>query len=384
MSERPAIRLDRLGKRFRVNQREPGLRAAVRALFVREHVEVDAVVELSFEVPSGQRVGFLGPNGAGKTTTLKMLAGLLHPTSGHAEVLGHEPARRSHEFLRSIALVMGQKRQLSWDLPALDTYELNRVVFDIEKSVHAKRLAELVELLDIGGVVRKPVRTLSLGERMKCELVAALLHAPSVLFLDEPTIGMDVSMQLAMREFVREHNRRTGATVVLTSHYMEDVAALCERILVIDGGKLRFDGSIEALVRRTRPLRRVSVRAQTLPSPAELEDLGQVIATEPPRLTLDVAPERVPEAVGRLLALPGSHDLEVTDAPLEEVMRDLFQRQKTEGKDAEAEAGAAAEGRDVSSEVAAAEAGAAVAAHAAGIRVAAATEAEAEPEEAGP
>jgi ABC-2 type transport system ATP-binding protein len=338
MSEEPAIRLDRLGKRFRVNQREPGLRAAMRALFVREHVEVDAVVELSFEVPRGQRVGFLGPNGAGKTTTLKMLAGLLHPTSGRAEVLGHEPAKRSHEFLRSIALVMGQKRQLSWDLPALDTYELNRVVFDVERSVHAKRLAELVELLDIGAVVRKPVRTLSLGERMKCELVAALLHGPQVLFLDEPTIGMDVSMQLALREFVREHNRRTGATVVLTSHYMEDVAALCERILVIDGGRLRFDGSLEALVRRTRPLRRVSVRAEVLPSTAELAVLGQVVASEPPRLTLDVAPERVPEAVTRLLALPGSHDLEVTDAPLEEVMRDLFQRQRVQGPGAEAEA----------------------------------------------
>lgn len=346
MSEGPAIRLERLGKRFRVNQREPGLRAAVRALFVREHVEVDAVVDLSFEVPQGQRVGFLGPNGAGKTTTLKMLAGLLHPTSGRAQVLGHEPARRSHAFLRSIALVMGQKRQLSWDLPALDTFELNRVVFDVERGVHAKRLAELVALLDIGAVVRKPVRTLSLGERMKCELVAALLHAPQVLFLDEPTIGMDVSMQLAMREFVREHNRRTGATVVLTSHYMEDVAALCERILVIDEGRLRFDGSIEALVRRTRPLRRVSVRAQVLPEAAALAELGQVIAREPPRLTLDVAPERVPEAVARLLALPGSHDLEVNDAPLEEVMRDLFQRQRERKGDragAEATAETAAE-----------------------------------------
>ncbi|MCX4240876.1 ABC transporter ATP-binding protein [Paraliomyxa miuraensis] len=324
MGEVPAIRLDRLGKRFRVSQREPGLRAALRALFVRTHVEIDAVCELSFEVPQGQRVGLLGPNGAGKTTTLKMLAGLLHPTSGRAQVLGHEPARRSHELLRSIALVMGQKRQLSWDLPALDTYELNRVVFDVERSVHQLRLTELVELLELGEVVRKPVRTLSLGERMKCELVAALLHGPRVLFLDEPTIGMDVAMQLALRDFVREHNRRTGATVVLTSHYMEDVAALCERILVIDGGRLRFDGSIEALVRRTRPLRRVSVRADALPTDDELRALGQVVEREPPRMALDVAPERVPEAVARLLALPGSHDLAVADAPLEEVMRELF------------------------------------------------------------
>lgn len=324
MSEGPAILLDRLGKRFSVNQREPGLRAALRALWKREHVDVHAVRELSFEVPRGQRVGFLGPNGAGKTTTLKLLAGLLHPTSGEARVLGHEPARRSHVFLRSIALVMGQKRQLSWDLPALDTYELNRVVFDVERAVFRRRLDELVARLELGDVVRKPVRTLSLGERMKCELVAALLHGPQVLFLDEPTIGMDVSMQLALREFVHEHNRSTGATVVLTSHYMEDVAALCERILVIDQGQLRFDGSIEALVRRTRPLRRVSVRADVLPAAAELEGLGQVVELEAPRMALDVAPERVPEAVARLLALPGSRDLSVADAPLEEVMRELF------------------------------------------------------------
>ncbi len=324
MSEGPAIRLDRLGKRFRVNQREPGLWSAFKALFVREYVEVDAVHELSFEIPRGQRVGFLGPNGAGKTTTLKMLAGLLYPTSGRAEVLGHEPAQRSSAFLRSIALVMGQKRQLSWDLPALDTFELNRVVFDVARPVYEQRLAELIELLDLAAIVRKPVRTLSLGERMKCELVAALLHGPQVLFLDEPTIGMDVSMQLAMREFVREYNRRTGATVVLTSHYMEDVAALCERIVVIDEGTLRFDGSIDALVRRIRPLRRVSVRAEQLPSAEQLADLGELAHHEPPLLALDVAPERVPEAVARLIALPGSHDLAVADAPLEEVMRELF------------------------------------------------------------
>lgn len=326
MSETPAIQLDRLGKRFRVHQREGGLMPALRALFRREWIEVDAVRELSFAIPRGQRVGFLGPNGAGKTTTLKLLAGLLHPTSGRAEVLGHEPARREHAFLRSIALVMGQKRQLSWDLPALDTFELLRVAFDVAKPVYQQRLTELVELLDLHAVVRKPIRTLSLGERMKCEVVAALLHGPQVLFLDEPTIGMDVSMQLAMREFVREYNRRTGATIVLTSHYMEDVAALCERIIVIDGGQLRFDGSIEALVRRIRPLRRVSVRADVLPDASQLAALGHPILIEAPRLELDVAPDRVSEAVALLIGLPGSRDLAVADAPLEQVMRELFAR----------------------------------------------------------
>jgi ABC-2 type transport system ATP-binding protein len=327
----PAIELDRLAKRFRVNARAPGLGAALRALVKREYVEVEAVRALSFAIPAGQRVGFLGPNGAGKTTTLKLLSGLLHPSGGSARVLGYEPARREHAFLRSIALVMGQKRQLSWDLPALDTYELLRVAYDVARPVYAQRLAELVELLELDAVVRKPVRTLSLGERMKCEVVGALLHAPQVLFLDEPTIGMDVAMQLAMREFVREYNRRTGATIVLTSHYMEDVAALCERIIVIDGGTLRFDGSIESLVREIRPLRRVSVQADALPDGERLAALGNPIRVEPPLLELDVAPEAVASVIVELLALPGSRELSVADAPLEEVMRELFARKAEAG-----------------------------------------------------
>jgi ABC-2 type transport system ATP-binding protein len=327
----PAIALDRLSKRFRVHKREPGLRATVRALFRREWIEVEAVRELSFAIEAGERVGFRGPNGAGKTTTLKMLAGLLHPSSGAATVLGFEPAARRSEYLLRIALVMGQKRQLSWDLPALDTFELNRVIFEVPRADYQRRLAQMIEMLAIGEVVRKPVRTLSLGERMKCELVAALLHGPEILFLDEPTIGMDVSMQLAIREFIRDYHREHDATLILTSHYMEDVAALCDRILVIDEGQLRFDGSIGELVRRIRPLRRVGVRIGASLDPSarlELEQLGELIADEPPRLTLDVAPERVPAAVARLLSLPDAADLEVHDAPLEEVMRELFARRR--------------------------------------------------------
>ncbi len=329
VADEPAISLDRLDKRFRVNQREPGLWAALRTLVKREYVEVEAVRELSFTIARGERVGFLGPNGAGKTTTLKMLAGLLHPSGGQARVLGFEPARRRPEFLRRIALVMGQKRQLSWDLPPLDTFELNRVVFDVRRDLYEARLAEMIELLDVGKVVRKPVRTLSLGERMKCELIAALLHEPEILFLDEPTIGMDVSMQLAIREFIREYHRRHQATLVLTSHYMDDVSALCERILVIDEGRLRFDGGIDELVRRIRPLRRVAVRKSGgLESPmrAQLEQLGQIVESDAGRVAIDVEPGRVPEAVAELLALAGASDLEVRDAPLEEVMRELFAR----------------------------------------------------------
>lgn len=327
MGETPAIRLDGLSKRFRVSRRDPGIWAAMRALFRREYTQVEAVRELSFAIAAGERVGFLGPNGAGKTTTLKMLAGLLHPSGGEARVLGFRPHERRPEFLRSIALVMGQKRQLSWDLPALDTFELNRVVYEVDRASYDARLAEMIELLAIEDIVRKPVRTLSLGERMKCELVAALLHGPKVLFLDEPTIGMDVSMQLAIRDFVRAYNERHGATVVLTSHYMEDVAALCDRILVIDEGRLRFDGGIDELIRRIRPLRRVAVRVAAAPDEAaraELEDIGELVEDRPPRLALDVDPEAVPAAVAKLLALAGARDLEVRDAPLEEVMRELF------------------------------------------------------------
>ncbi|MCA9684927.1 MAG: ATP-binding cassette domain-containing protein, partial [Myxococcales bacterium] len=269
--------------------------------------------------------------GAGKTTTLKMLAGLLHPSAGTAEVLGFRPHERRPAFLQRIALVMGQKRQLSWDLPAVDTFELNRVIFEIERPVYERRLAQMRELLALGDLIHKPVRTLSLGERMKCELLAALLHGPQVLFLDEPTIGVDVAMQLAIREFVRDYNRNEGATILLTSHYMEDVAALCDRILVIDEGALRFDGGLDQLVRRIRPLRRVAValagESGCALDPAvrlELEALGTLAQVAAPRLALDVEAERVPEAVARLLALPGARDLEVRDAPLEEVMRELF------------------------------------------------------------
>ncbi len=321
----PHVRALGLTKQFRVPRRAPGLRAAMRALFRREYSDVAAVRDLSFTLAAGERVGFLGPNGAGKTTTLKLLAGLLHPSAGTIEVAGFTPASRAPEFLRTISLVMGQKRQLSWDLPAVDTFAFHRVVYDIEPAVYRRRLDELVTLLAISEVMHRPVRQLSLGERMKCELVAALLHGPTLLFLDEPTIGMDVAMQLAIREFIRRYNREHGATILLTSHYMEDVAALCPRILVIDGGSLRFDGTISELTRRIRPLRRVSVYADALPAAEALAELGHVITADRGHLVLDVAPPQVPAVVQALLALPGAHDLGVHDAPLEEVMRELFQ-----------------------------------------------------------
>ena len=322
----PAVVAKGLSKRFEVARRGAGVGAALRALFRRETEVVDAVVDLSLSINAGERVGLLGPNGAGKTTTLKMLAGLLHPTGGSLEVVGYEPRRRSPAFLRSIAMVMGHKRQLSWDLPAIDTFELHRVVYDIGREDYRRRLDQLVTLLRVSEIIHKPVRTLSLGERMKCELVAALLHGPRVLFLDEPTLGMDVSMQLALRDFIRAYNEEHGATVLLTSHYMEDVAALCPRIVVIDGGALRFDGGLGELTRRIRPRRRIRVAADRIPELAALSELGAVIERHAGSLVLDVEPGAIERVVPELLALPGSRDLEIRDAPLEEVMRELFDR----------------------------------------------------------
>src|SRR5207249_6355244 len=243
----PAIHVADLRKTFTVPVREGGFLAAVRSFVRLQHREVHAVSGVSFEIAPGEVVGFLGPNGAGKTTTLKMLSGLLYPTSGDVRVLGHVPSRREAAYLRQITMVMGNRNQLQWDLPALDSYELLRAIYRLHPDDFRKTRDEFIELLDLGDLVRKPVRNLSLGERMKVETAAALLHRPQVLFLDEPTIGLDVTMQKRIRSFVAEYNRRCGATVLLTSHYMADVQALCKRVIVIHHARLLFDGQLTAL-----------------------------------------------------------------------------------------------------------------------------------------
>ena len=242
-----AVRVDGLLKVFDVPERDEGLKAATKSLVRRKTREVRAVDGISFEVAPGEIVGFLGPNGAGKTTTLKMLSGLLYPSGGVAAVLGHVPSKRERAFLSRIALVMGNRNQLQWDLPALDSYELNRAIYRIPRDDFLPVRDELIELLEIGDLVRKPVRQLSLGERMKAEIVGSLLHRPQVLFLDEPTIGLDVTMQKRIREFVARYRQRHEATVMLTSHYMADVEALCERVVVIHHGRILFDGDLSEL-----------------------------------------------------------------------------------------------------------------------------------------
>jgi ABC-2 type transport system ATP-binding protein len=322
------IEVDRLVKHYRVHERPPGVAAALRSLFSRPMRVVKAVDEISFKIEAGERVGFLGPNGAGKTTTLKMLSGLLFPTSGNARVGGYIPFERKPEFLRSIMLVAGQKQQLLWDLPPAETFELNRAIYDLRREDYRATLDELVSVLQLEGLLQKPVRQLSLGERMKCELAAALLHRPRVLFLDEPTIGLDVTMQAAVRDFIRRHNERHGVTVILTSHYMEDVAALCPRVIAIDRGRLVWDGSLTALVRETRPEKRISLKLAAPVNGADLELAGaRVLSQTDLEVELQVSQAQLPAAVTALLSRLRVVDLTVGDAPLEEVLSDLFARQ---------------------------------------------------------
>jgi len=318
------IEVDHLRKWYRVHRREPGLKAALRSLFVRPHEDVKAVEDISFSVGAGERVGFLGPNGAGKTTTLKVLAGLLYPTEGRVAVAGFRPQDRARGFLRQITLVMGQKQQILWDLPPSETFLLNRAIYDIPRKEYDATMAELTELLDLGPLLGKPARQLSLGERMKCELAVALLHRPKVLFLDEPTIGLDVSMQATVRGFIRAYNERFGATVLLTSHYMEDVAALCPRVMVIDKGRMIFDGALPDLIRRVRPDKRVLLRFSKPVERRDLEPLGRVIEHGDAEAIVQVTQESLQAAVARALSTLPLRDLTVEDPPLEEVMRDLF------------------------------------------------------------
>ena len=320
------IRVRGLRKHYQVHERPPGLAAAFRSLVHRNYKTIAAVDGIDLSIARGERVGFLGPNGAGKTTTLKVLAGLLHPTSGEVGVDGHEPKRREDVFLKKIMLVLGQKQQLLWDLPPSDTFELNRAVYDVPRAEFQATMKELDELLELGPLVNKPARTLSLGERMKCELAAALVHRPRVLFLDEPTIGLDVTMQASVREFIERYNTRYGATVLLTSHYMEDVQRLCPRVIVIDKGKLVYDGALAALIAQIRPDKRVVLRFSRPVAPGDLAGLGTVVRHGPGESVLDVHKDAVNRVVTEALARLPVSDLTVESPPLEEVMSELFAR----------------------------------------------------------
>jgi ABC-2 type transport system ATP-binding protein len=331
------IVVEHLVKRYKVHSRQPGIAAAARSLFRRQYDVVKAVDDISFTIEPGERVGFLGPNGAGKTTTLKVLSGLLVPTSGSVRVLGYIPSARQHAFLSQIMLVAGQKNQLLWDLPPVDTFELNRAIYGVKRSEYRERLDELVALLEIDEVVTKPTRQLSLGERMKCELAAALLHQPLLLFLDEPTIGLDVTMQTVVRRFIRTYTERYGATMLLTSHNMDDVDRLCERIIIIDHGRLLYDGSLAGLVRETRPEKRVTLQLGQPVATADLTGLGRIVEHAEVRVMLQVSQPELQGVIQAALTRLPVVDLTVEEPPLEEILADLFARSRRE-RAAQAEA----------------------------------------------
>jgi len=322
------VHVDSLTKTFVVPEREAGLRASVKALVKRRHREVHAVEAISFEIGPGEVVGFLGPNGAGKTTSLKMLSGLLYPTSGVARVLGHIPSKREREFLSRITLVMGNRNQLQWDLPALDSFELNRAIYRVPRSDFTPLRDELIELLDVGDLVRKPVRNLSLGERMKVEVVGSLLHRPQVLFLDEPTIGLDVTMQKRIRSFIAEYNRRYEATVLLTSHYMADVEALCKRVVVIHHGRILYDGPLTGLADQFAAYKTIGVAVEN--GNADLSRYGEVIHTEGDWITLRVPRADTSSVTARLLTEEQVLDLNVEDPPIEDVIELVFAQERPE------------------------------------------------------
>jgi ABC-2 type transport system ATP-binding protein len=316
------VHVSELTKVFKVPEREPGLRAAGKALIRRKTREVHAVDAISFDIEPGEVVGFLGPNGAGKTTTLKMLAGLLYPTSGEARVLGHVPSRREKDYLRRMTMVMGNRNQLQWDIPALDSFELNRAIYRLRREDYLSMRDELVELLDVGDLVRKPVRNLSLGERMKVEIVGSLLHRPMVLFLDEPTIGLDVTMQKRIRTFVAEYNQRHGATVLLTSHYMADVEALCKRVIVIHHGQILFDGALANLANEFAAYKTIGVLLED--GNAELDRYGEVISRDGDRAVLRVPKAETSRVAARLLSEHEVLDLTIEEPPIEDVIEMVF------------------------------------------------------------
>ena len=321
----PTIQVKQLSKTYQVPEREGGFGAAVRSFFKRKYKEVKAVQQVDFTIEQGEVVGFLGPNGAGKTTTLKMLSGLLHPSGGSANVLGFTPWELKPDYLRSMTLVMGQRNRLSWDIPAADSFLLNQAIYRIPDDEYKATYKELDELLELEPLMKKPVRNLSLGERMKCEIAAGLLHRPKVLFLDEPTIGLDITGQVRIREFLNEYNKRTGATILLTSHYMADVTALCERIIIIHHGQLKYDGGINDLSKKIAPFKLIGVMLADADS-HDLSKYGEVVQNEEDaeKRYIQVKAEEVTRVTSRLLADLPIHDITIADPPIEDVIEQAF------------------------------------------------------------
>lgn len=329
----PIISVDHLSKVYPVAVKEPGLKGTLTHFFRRTYRQVEAVKDVTFGIEPGEVVGFLGPNGAGKTTTLKMLTGLIHPSNGQVNVVGHTPFRREPEFLKNITLVMGQKQQLIWDLPTLDSLRINAAIYGISDKEFRGRVGELADMLTLESKLTQPVRKLSLGERMKAELLAALVHRPKVLFLDEPTLGLDVNAQVSVREFLREYNQRYRATILLTSHYMADITALCKRVLLIYQGQLIYDGNLDQLLERFAPYREVKVELAEGCASDDLSAYGELEALEGCVARFIVRRDELTGAIARILANLKVLDMTITDPPVEEVIGRVF-RAGTVGHDA--------------------------------------------------
>lgn len=320
----PIISVSGLKKYYKVHKKEPGLGGSIKSLFNRKYEELKAVDNIFFQIEEGELIGFIGPNGAGKTTTLKCLSGLLYPTLGNISVLGFNPWDRKPEFLKQISLVMGQKNQLWWDLPPMETFILNKEIYEIPPKEYEETLNELTELLEVKDVLKVQVRKLSLGQRMKCELIAALLHSPKVLFLDEPTIGLDVVSQKKMRDFIKEYNRRKKSTIILTSHYMDDVKELCQRVIIIDKGKLIFDGQLKEITEEYADHKIITVVFSKEVDPKKLEGVGKVREYSFPRAVFLVKREVASMAAAELLQHYPIADLNIEEVPIEDVIREVF------------------------------------------------------------
>ena len=322
----PIIEANALSKTFYSVKKDPGIKGSLKALFSREKVAVEAVKNVNFSIEPGELVGFLGPNGAGKTTTLKMLSGILYPGGGEARVLGHKPFDRHPDMLRQLSLVMGNKNQLWWDLPAMDSFLVFKELYNISEKDFKQRSEFLIETLDLKDKIQTQVRKMSLGERMKCELVAALLHAPKVIFLDEPTIGLDLVSQKRIRDFLGHLNKEEGCTIILTSHYMQDVQELCERVIIIDKGTMMFDGTLSSLVDHYSKNKRLILRFATdIPTEA-FTKFGNVIASDPGEVTIEVPREHASAITGAVLSEMNILDIGIEDVSLDEIIRNLFSK----------------------------------------------------------
>lgn len=319
-----AIQVQNLKKYYSVYQKQPGFWGSVNSFFNRKYTDVKAVDEVSFEIREGELVGFIGPNGAGKTTTLKVLSGLLYPSGGQVRVLGKEPFKRERAFQTNISLVMGQKNQLWWDLPPMDSFILNKEIYEIGESEFKERLKRLSEMLEVEDILTTPVRKLSLGQRMKCELIASLLHSPKILFLDEPTIGLDVVAQQNMRDFIKEYNKEFKATIILTSHYMGDVKELCKRVIIINEGKIIYDGSLEKITQRFAPYKIIKIDFSDEVSENSLKSFGKLQKFSGKYAEIEIEKNKAAIQTSGILSKYDVQDLTIEDPSIEAVIRKIF------------------------------------------------------------